>query len=300
MQQSLQPPEPRSMRFYREMFVRAHYRLTSAEQFGRRVQRWAESGLDAQTYIAAAPGKDEFKARRAAIAGYLKIRDLPEPPRNPATIPAPSESDLLPPIPRIMPPPPGTPTAEQMHAWLRALQGINLTAYTSAVLIYSTGIRAAEFESLRLDDLRLDDRELLVRGKGGKERWVVFGRVAQNALRYYLRVLRPIEAVDTERLFIERGQPYTATRLRAALHKAATAAGITEPLMIIHGLRHACATHLRQGGMNIRYIQALLGHESLDETARYLQLTKEELRAELLPIHPGEDRALVEANEWVV
>ena len=159
-------------------------------------------------------------------------------------------------------------------------------------LLYATGLRVGELVSLDWDDLDLSGRVLRVMGKGGKERMVPFGRPAGEALRTWLeswggvrRTERP-EGPGGEPVFVNhRGGRLTDRSVRRLLDRyveaAALAAGVHP-----HTLRHTFATHLLEGGADLRAIQELLGHSSLATTQRYTHLEVERLLSVYREGHP--------------
>jgi len=133
-------------------------------------------------------------------------------------------------------------------------------------VLYSTGIRLAELVGLNIEDVFWDERLVRVNGKGNKERYVILGDPALQALREYLngRKLGP--------LFLGRISSRISRQTVAHIVRAAgIKAGITQPVTP-HLLRHSFATHLLEGGMNTRYIQQLLGHSNLATTQRYVHV----------------------------
>jgi integrase/recombinase XerD len=160
-------------------------------------------------------------------------------------------------------------------------------------LLYGAGPRRNELLALDLSDVRHEGREIVVRhGKGDKARITPVGRGAWKALTDYLERGRPSlagRAAGAEcAVFVTAfGQRLKATRLRVLLQGYADAAGIGRRLTP-HSLRRTYATHLIQGGVSVRHVQVLLGHESLETTARYLRLTTAEIRKEVLLKHPRE------------
>lgn len=158
-------------------------------------------------------------------------------------------------------------------------------------VLYGTGLRRNELLGLELADLRHAERELIVReGKGGKNRVVPIGRTPWKALDDYLTRARPslVRTRPVLALFVsQHGQPLRQTRLRSLLTQHARAAGITRG-PTPHTLRRSFATHLIQAGVSLRHVQLLLGHTSLETTARYLKLSSAEIRKELLLKHPRE------------
>ncbi len=162
-------------------------------------------------------------------------------------------------------------------------------------LLYATGLRAAELLSLACHQVALgdSDRIIAVMGKGQKERIVIYGQTTQTWLRYYLRVARPqlltrvgISPDRTPQFFVHPrptgGLSYPILRLM--IRGYADAAGL--PLLTAHSLRHAFATHLYQGGANLRVIQELLGHSHLATTCIYARPAPDLMRAFIERFHP--------------
>ena len=161
-------------------------------------------------------------------------------------------------------------------------------------LLYSSGLRRAEFQGLKLGDLRLEEGFAHVHGKGNKERIVPIGTRALRALRIYLSEVCPLWArPDCPYVFVSKthGQPYHGQKLLARLRHYAKDAKIHKALTF-HGFRHTCATHLLQGKADLRSIQLLLGHTKLDVTAQYLHVDPSHLRALILQHHPRENESL--------
>ena len=162
-------------------------------------------------------------------------------------------------------------------------------------LLYATGLRVAELVGLDWRDLEVKERVLRTVGKGGKERMVPFGRPAQAALRAWrdgwttLRARRGAGSFDgpgEEPLFVNlRGERLTDRSIRRILDRyvaaTATASGVHP-----HTLRHTFATHLLEGGADLRAIQELLGHSSLSTTQRYTHVDIEHLQSVYRGAHP--------------
>ncbi len=162
-------------------------------------------------------------------------------------------------------------------------------------LLYATGLRVAELVGLDWRDLELKERVLRTLGKGGKERMVPFGRPAQAALRAWrdgwstLRerlVAARGDSSAEEPLFLNlRGERLTDRSVRRILDRyvdaTATARGVHP-----HTLRHTFATHLLEGGADLRAIQELLGHSSLSTTQRYTHVDIERLQSVYRDSHP--------------
>jgi integrase/recombinase XerD len=155
-------------------------------------------------------------------------------------------------------------------------------------VLYATGARVSEIVQLDVDDLAHGD-VLRVRGKGAKERIVPVGSYARAATDAYLTRVRP-ELVrrgrGTPRLFLgARGAPLSRQSAWAVLQSAAERAGL-DAHVSPHTLRHSFATHLLQGGADVRVVQELLGHSSVATTQIYTHLTVDTLRDVYTTAHP--------------
>jgi integrase/recombinase XerC len=154
-------------------------------------------------------------------------------------------------------------------------------------LLYATGIRVGELCALDVDDLDRDRRVVRVLGKGRKERTVPYGVPADHALRAWLGV-RPELAVagSGPALFLGvRGRRIDQRAVRTLVH-ARLAEVPGAPDLGPHGLRHTAATHLLEGGADLRSVQELLGHASLATTQIYTHVSAERLRAAYTQAHP--------------
>ncbi len=155
-------------------------------------------------------------------------------------------------------------------------------------LLYATGVRVAELCDLDLGDVDDDRRALRVRGKGGRERTVVYGVPAQRVLRRWTAAGRPALArpgSPPALLLGARGGRLDPRVARAAVHRAVAAVSDV-PDIGPHGLRHAAATHMLDGGADLRYVQELLGHAKLSTTQLYTHVTTERLKAVHDQAHP--------------
>ena len=152
--------------------------------------------------------------------------------------------------------------------------------------LYGTGIRLGEAVRADVSDLDLREGVLLVRsGKGKKDRVVPIPGRAAAALDTYLTDARPelVKRVDAA-LFLSRdGNRLSMVGLRAMVQRHGQAIGVA---VSPHALRHTCATHLLRGGADIRHVQELLGHRSLQTTALYTRVAIEDLRQVLARAHP--------------
>jgi integrase/recombinase XerD len=174
---------------------------------------------------------------------------------------------------------PGTPLALRDRALLEVL--------------YGTGARISEAVGLDIDDLDTVDRTVLLRGKGSKERLVPIGSYALEAVEAYLTRGRPaiVEAGSTRAstggaLFLNaRGGRLSRQSAWAVLAEAADRAGVTAAVSP-HTLRHSFATHLLDGGADVRVVQELLGHASVTTTQVYTLVTVDNLREVFATAHP--------------
>ena len=156
-------------------------------------------------------------------------------------------------------------------------------------LLYSTGARISEAVGLDVDDLDPEEGTVLLRGKGGKERMVPVGSYAREAVDGYLVRGRPCLAATghgTPALFLNaRGGRLSRQSAWAVLAKAAERAGVTAEVSP-HTLRHSFATHLLDGGADVRVVQELLGHASVTTTQVYTLVTVDSLREVYATAHP--------------
>ncbi|MDQ1736318.1 MAG: integrase/recombinase XerD [Pseudonocardiales bacterium] len=156
-------------------------------------------------------------------------------------------------------------------------------------VLYGTGARISEAVGLDVDDLDLDGRTVLLRGKGGKQRLVPLGSFAAKALSAYLVRVRP-ELVrrgrGTPKVFLNaRGGALSRQSAWTVLRSSAEKAGLTMDVSP-HTLRHSFATHLMEGGADVRVVQELLGHASVTTTQIYTLVTVDQLREVYAVAHP--------------
>ena len=155
-------------------------------------------------------------------------------------------------------------------------------------LLYATGIRVGELVGLDVDDVDRDRNVVRVLGKGRKERTVPFGRPAARALDFWVRQGRPALLAEGAggALFLGvRGKRIDQRAVRTLVHRrVADVPGA--PDLSPHGLRHSAATHLLEGGADLRSVQELLGHASLATTQRYTHVTTDRLRRAYRQAHP--------------
>jgi integrase/recombinase XerC/integrase/recombinase XerD len=156
-------------------------------------------------------------------------------------------------------------------------------------LAYGCGLRADEVRGLDRDDVDFESESVRVRGKGNKERVVPIGEPAQRALRRYLETARPAltDRGDGERaMFVsKRGRRLHTSDVRRRLERWVREAGLAGGVSP-HVLRHSFATHLLEGGADLRSIQELLGHSSVSTTQVYTRVEAGRLRRQYARAHP--------------
>jgi len=154
-------------------------------------------------------------------------------------------------------------------------------------LLYATGVRVGEVCGADLGDLDLHERTLRVVGKGDKERVVPFGKPAATALSAWLERGRPqlVHPTSPSAVFLGlRGGRLDQRQARSVVHQAAALAGVDD--VAPHALRHTAATHLLEGGSDLRSVQEILGHASLATTQRYTHVSADRLRSAFQQAHP--------------
>ncbi len=162
-------------------------------------------------------------------------------------------------------------------------------------LLYGCGVRLAEIHGMNLSDINFGQRSVLVRGKGNKERETLYGQPAEDALTRYLNEARPLldeeaaPADKTDAVFLNRyGQRLSRRSIESLVRKHGSAAGTRDDVHP-HTLRHTFATHMLEGGADLRVIQELLGHSSPQTTQIYTHITKAEALEAYLTHHPRAD-----------
>ncbi|MGJ9420954.1 site-specific tyrosine recombinase XerD [Aeromicrobium sp. CF3.5] len=198
-------------------------------------------------------------------------------------------------------------TVEQVESILEAAAGPGTTLsardQTLLEVLYGTGARISEAVGLDIDDLDLgevsgagvEQGSVLLRGKGGKQRIVPLGSYASAAVRDYLTASRPALVTASgsgsgAALFLNaRGGRLSRQSAWTVLNRAASRAGVTSDVSP-HTLRHSFATHLLDGGADVRVVQELLGHASVTTTQIYTLVTVEKLREIYATAHPRASR----------
>ena len=152
--------------------------------------------------------------------------------------------------------------------------------------LYATGCRASEVVSLKLADLYLDSAFCKCLGKGSKQRVVPLGRPAIAALRAYLAGPSDVLIRDRANVFVSKsGRPLSRIFLWALVKKYCQRAGLSRKASP-HTLRHSFATHVLAGGADLRTVQELLGHASIQTTQHYTHVDRERLKAIHKQFHP--------------
>jgi site-specific recombinase XerD len=222
---------------------------------------------------AARPGRDPRRLAPATVARKLAaVRSFLRFTLGADRVP---DASLAPRRPRRLP---ETPKLQEVEAELEALAGdgaLGLRNRALVELVYSAGLRSREAVDLDLADVDFDRERLHVKGKAGKERVVPLGEEAAHWLSRYLHEARPQltrRAVDALFLSVRGRRLDTSTLRRVAPHP--------------HRLRHAFATHLLEGGADLRVIQELLGHSSLSTTQVYSHVDARRLRRVYDRSHP--------------
>ena len=172
--------------------------------------------------------------------------------------------------------------AEQLGAKLRAMRLMCLLE-----VVYATGLRVSELVALPAAAARKDQRMLVIRGKGGRERLVPLNDAARESMAAYLAML-PEESAKSKWLFPSFGDSGHLTRQHFArdLKALAARAGIAAARISPHVLRHAFASHLLHNGADLRIVQTLLGHADISTTQIYTHVLEDRLKSLVRDLHP--------------
>jgi len=155
-------------------------------------------------------------------------------------------------------------------------------------LMYAAGLRVSELVTVKIQDVNLDGCCVRVFGKGAKERMVPFGQPARRKIDFYVTTTRPLllHPYASPFLFIARaGKPMTRQGFWKILKQYARAAGILKPITP-HSLRHSFASHLLEGGADLRSVQIMLGHVDISTTQIYTHVAREHLKRMHEKYHP--------------
>jgi len=174
---------------------------------------------------------------------------------------------------------PDTLTVEEIDALLATFDITTSKGCRDSAIVevlYSCGLRVSELTSLRLNDLFFGEGYIRVVGKGDKQRIVPVSSAARDKIQLYMEFRSPKHRSEPTLFLNNRGMPLTRVMVFNIIRGAANLAGIDKPISP-HTLRHSYATHLLEGGANIREVQELLGHESIVTTEIYTHLEAKRL-----------------------
>lgn len=236
-------------------------------------RKFADTDVRALADYTAGLGRGRKKLTPATIARRLAaVRSLIRFSLGPARVP---EIALPPRRRRRLPDAPKLADVEGIVAGVAGTEPLAIRNEAILELTYSCGLRSAEAVALRLGDVDFEQETVHIHGKGGKERVVPLGERAAHAVSRYLHEGRPALARGaTDSLFLSvRGRPLDTSVLRRMMRNP-------------HRLRHAYATHLLEGGADLRTIQELLGHASLATTQIYSHVDARRLRRVYDSSHP--------------
>lgn len=186
---------------------------------------------------------------------------------------------------------PAVLTVEEIEKLLQASGGEDPLAFRDRAMLefgYATGARVSEIARVEIKDVLYDEGLVRLFGKGSKERLVPVGRRALGAVALYARETRPSldRGKSQGRLFLNaRGTTISRVGIWGVIRKCARAAGITKRVTP-HTLRHTFATHLLEGGADLRAVQEMLGHADLSTTQLYTRVDREYLRTVHRTYHP--------------
>ena len=155
-------------------------------------------------------------------------------------------------------------------------------------LIYAAGLRVSELINLKLQDINLEAGFVRIFGKGSKERIVPIGMHAREKINHYLKTVRPmrLKQMSSPYLFIARaGKPMTRQGFWKLLRRYAILAGLSKKITP-HSFRHSFASHLLEGGADLRAVQIMLGHVDISTTQIYTHVTREHLKKLHKKFHP--------------
>jgi tyrosine recombinase XerC len=180
---------------------------------------------------------------------------------------------------------------EEMEKFLdlpRSDKPLDLRDIAMMELLYATGIRVSELVGINLEDVKMTERLIRIRGKGKKERLVPFGSKAEESLRIYLGVRAKINKgkIEEKPLFLNyRGRKLSSRSVERTVDKYILRSALRRKISP-HSLRHSFASHLLSRGADLRVIQELLGHESLATTQKYTHLDLKHLMEVYRKSHP--------------
>ena len=250
-------------------------------------QAHVESFLKAaQERGAGAPGRARTLTVLRQFHRFLQVEGLaPEDPTEQLERPQQTRK-----LPRVL-------GGEDVEAMLAAVDTTKPRGLRDAAVLeffYATGVRVSELCGLRLRDVELGAGFVRVRGKGQKERMVPVGRAALTRLERYLREARPaiLKGRKSNVLFVTTwGGAFTRRAVAKLVKQYARGAGLGDTPVSPHKLRHAFATHLVEGGADLRAVQAMLGHADLATTQVYTHVDSTRLKAVYDAYHPRSEEA---------
>jgi integrase/recombinase XerD len=155
-------------------------------------------------------------------------------------------------------------------------------------LMYSCGLRASEICTLRMNQIDLDDELIRIFGKGSKERIVPVSSRARDLIRHYLSKVRPqfLKTRRYDEVFLSfQGRPFSRISLWKIIRKRTLRSGLKKPVHP-HTLRHSFATHLLEGGADLRSVQEMLGHSNISTTQIYTHLDFQHIKKVHEQYHP--------------
>lgn len=179
---------------------------------------------------------------------------------------------------------------EEIEKLLNAFDNNNYLGLRNSLileLLYSTGTRVSEITNIKLKDISLSNKTIIIDGKGNKQRIVYFGSICLNLLKKYIDSSYPIlNKNNSDYLLLSKtGKKINEREIRKVVDDASSIAGIKIKISP-HVLRHTFATHMLTSGADLRSVQELLGHENLSTTQVYTHLTNEKMRNVYLSAHP--------------
>ncbi|MBD5234985.1 MAG: tyrosine recombinase XerD [Barnesiella sp.] len=197
--------------------------------------------------------------------------------------------------PRVRRKLPDVLSIEEIDAMIDAIDMSKFEGVRNRAIIetlYGCGLRVSELVNLEISRIYADEQYVIVRGKGDKERLVPMAPATIDAINDYMAMRADIQLRPGENniLFVSRrGARLTRMMVYYIVSRLAESAGISKEISP-HTMRHSFATHLLEGGANLRAIQQMLGHESISTTEVYLHLDRTFLRNEILDHHPRNNR----------
>ncbi|MEX2276015.1 MAG: tyrosine recombinase [Actinomycetota bacterium] len=252
----------RLRRFLAQQATRGYARATIARRVGaiHTFYRWAEARGEVQVDPAAMLGRPKVSSR---LPGVLRAKEAEE-----LVEAAGADQDST-----------GDPIAEAVSLRDRAILEV----------LYGSGLRVGELAGLTLERVDLDRGRVNVLGKGSKEREIPLSEYAVDALERYVREARarllPEKAIGSALFINRRRKPMTERDIRTIVAEYAGRT-LSGRRVTPHTLRHSFATHLLEGGADIRAVQELLGHASVATTQRYTHVSRERLRTAYRQSHP--------------